>query len=90
MVQDPLETMAPPPGLYPISDGRRRGLLDLTRTRSRVLYDRRFQRRLETLEHLARRHQAHLITLSTTDAVGSALALALRARAAGRARGSAP
>jgi uncharacterized protein (DUF58 family) len=90
MVHDPLEATAPPPGLYPVSDGRRRGVLDLTRGRSRELYDRRFQTRLETLEVLSRRHQAHLLTLATPDPVGPTLALALRARAGARARGTTP
>jgi uncharacterized protein (DUF58 family) len=50
MVHDPLEARAPPPGLYPVSDGRRRGVLDLTRARRRERYDRRFAARLEVLE----------------------------------------
>lgn len=80
LVHDPLEAAAPPPGLYPVSDGRRRGVLDLTRRHGRERYERRFQARLEALEAVARRHQAHLLTLATTDPVGPTLALALKAR----------
>jgi uncharacterized protein (DUF58 family) len=89
LVHDPLEAAAPPPGLYPVSDGRRRGVLDLTRVQSRERYDRRFESRLETLELVARRHRAHLLTLATTDPVGPTLALALRARPGSRGRGAA-
>lgn len=87
LIHDPLEAAAPPPGLYPVSDGQRRGVLDLTRRGSRALYDRPFQSRLETLERLARRHRAHLIDLATADPVGPTLALALKARASARNRG---
>lgn len=90
LVHDPLEARAPPPGLYPVSDGRRRGVLDLTWAQGRERYDRRFAARLETLERLARRHRAHLLSLATTDPVGPSLALALRARAGARTRGANP
>jgi uncharacterized protein (DUF58 family) len=80
MVQDPLEAAAPAPGLYPLTDGRRRGVLDLRQARGRASYERPFHARLETLESLARRHRAHLIQLSTHEPVGSTLARGLRAR----------
>lgn len=89
LIHDPLEALAPPPGLYPVTDGQRRGVLDLRWRRSRELYDRPFRARVETLERLARRHQAHLIDLATPDPVGPSLALALRARAGPRTRGGA-
>jgi hypothetical protein len=90
LIYDPLEAAVPPPGLYPVSDGQRRGVLDLTRRRSRELYDRPFRVRLETLERLARRHRAHLVELATADPVGPTLALALKARAGARTRGGIP
>jgi uncharacterized protein (DUF58 family) len=88
MVHDPLEAAAPPPGRYPVTDGRRRGILDLTATRSRDDYDRRFAVRAETLEHLARRYRAHLLHLATDAPVGPALARGLRARAGTGAAGA--
>ena len=87
LVYDPLEAVAPPPGRYPVADQERRGVLDLTAARSRELYDRRFQLRLETLELLARRHRAHLLALGTDTPVGPTLARGLRARPGGRTRG---
>jgi uncharacterized protein (DUF58 family) len=79
-VYDPLEAAAPPPDLYPVSDGVRRGLLDLTGERNRRSYDARFRLRLDTLTAIARRHRAHLVTLATDRPVGESLALGLRAR----------
>ena len=90
LVHDPLEATAPPPGLYPVTDGERRGVLDLTRRAGRERYNRRFQDRLETLEHLARRYQAHLLSLATIDPVGPTLAMALKARPGVRVRGALP
>ena len=80
MVYDPLEAAAPPPGRYPVADGARRGILDLTGARNRDLYDRRFAQRQELLTLLTRRYRAHLIQISTEDPVGPNLARALRAR----------
>ena len=80
MVHDPLEAAAPPPGRYPVTDGRRRGILDLTGARSRTAYEERFAVRAQTLEHLARLHRAHLLHLATDEPVGPALARGLRAR----------
>jgi uncharacterized protein (DUF58 family) len=89
LVHDPPEAAAPPPGLYPVSDGRHRGVLDLTGRPSRERYNRRFQERLEILERLARRSRAHLLQLATTDPVGPTLALALKARPGVQPRGAA-
>lgn len=86
LVYDPLEAVAPPPGRYPVTDGPRRGILDMTAARSRELYDKRFQVRLETLERLARLHRAHLLSVATDEPVGPTLARGLRARPVGLAR----
>ena len=83
MVHDPLEAVAPPPGRYPVTDGLRRGVLDLTTARRRGDYEQRFAARAQTLERLARRHRAHLLQLVTDEPVGTALAKGLRARAGG-------
>ena len=86
MVHDPLESAAPPPARYPVTDGIRRGLLDLTGVRSRDSYERRYQTRLETLGLLARRHRAHLLDLATDVPVGPALARGLFVRPGANAR----
>ncbi len=85
-VQDPLEEQAPPPGLYPVTDGRRRGLLNTGGATRRQAWRDRFQAHRVTLEGLARHHQAHLLWLSTAEPVGPALALGLNPRRAGGGR----
>ena len=51
LVQDPLESELPPPGLYPVSDGRRLRLLDSgDRHLGRELADHSLQRRQEVSE----------------------------------------
>lgn len=88
LVHDALESAAPPPGRYPVADGARQapraevqtGILDLTSTRLRDAYQESFQRRLETVQRLARRDRAHLLRLATHEPVGPALARGLGAR----------
>ncbi len=80
MVHDPLEAAAPTPGRYPVTDGRRRGIMDLTGARNRNAYEERFAVRAQTLERLARLHRGHLLHLATNEPVGPALARGLRAR----------
>ena len=80
MIHDPLEALAPPPGRYPVTDGTRRGVLDLTGARNRADYEQHFAVRAQTLELLARRHRAHLLHLVTDAPVGPALARGLLAR----------
>ena len=82
LIYDPLEAAAPPPGRYPVTDGVRRGLLDLRGARTRETYEGRFAARAATLERLARQQRAHLLSLSTAEPVGPALARGLRARSA--------
>jgi uncharacterized protein (DUF58 family) len=98
MVYDALESAAPPPGRYPVADGRNQlsgaggiktgtAILDLTSAHLRDAYQGRFQQRLETLRQLARRDRAHLLRLATHQPVGPALARELGARTgAGAAR----
>ena len=76
-VYDPLEVEPPPPGLYPASDGRRRGLLDTAGAELCAAWRGRHQRRLETLGRLARRHRLHLVSLATDQPVGATLAAGL-------------
>jgi uncharacterized protein (DUF58 family) len=85
-VRDPLEEIAPPPALYPVTDGARRGLLDTTAARHRARWQARFADHLRLLEELARRHGAHLLGVRTDEPVGPALARGLRPRRNGGAR----
>ncbi len=85
-IRDPLEELAPPPGLYPVTDGLRRGLLDTSVEARRSAWQRRFRNHLEILEGLARQHRAHLLWLNTAEPVGPALARGLNPRRAGAGR----
>jgi uncharacterized protein (DUF58 family) len=85
-VRDPLEELAPPPGLYPVTDGLRRGLLDTGIAARRSAWQERFRDHLEMLEGMARQHRAHLLWLSTAEPVGPALARGLNPRRAGGGR----
>lgn len=83
-VHDPLEASPPPPGLYPVSDGRRRGVLD---TGSEALcrqWQQRFDQRRELLHSLGLQHHAHLIDLRTDWPVGQTLSQGLMPRRAHR------
>ncbi|MBK1731605.1 DUF58 domain-containing protein [Thiococcus pfennigii] len=82
-VVDPLERQAPPPGRYPVSDGRQIGWLDTRSAAARRAYAERFAEREARLVELTRRWPAHLVRLATDAPVGPALA---RGLAAGRAR----
>jgi uncharacterized protein (DUF58 family) len=83
-VHDPLEEQAPPPGLYPVTDGRRRGVLDTETAARRAAWHARFAGHVTLVEGLARRHRAHVLHLRTDDPVGPALSRGLRPRRGGR------
>jgi uncharacterized protein (DUF58 family) len=85
-IRDPLEERAPPPGIYPVTDGIRRGLLDTGVEARRSAWLRRFRDHMDTLEGLARQHRAHLVWLNTDEPVGPALARGLSPRPAGGGR----
>lgn len=82
-VRDPLEEIAPPPGLYPVTDGTRRGLLDTQGDDRRAVWHQRFADHLDLVEGLARHHRAHMLQLRTDEPVGPALSRGLRPRGAG-------
>ncbi|MFD2110888.1 DUF58 domain-containing protein [Thiorhodococcus fuscus] len=84
-VQDPIESSVPPPGRYPVWTEHERGMLDLTGAAARRAYEDYFAQQRDRLERLARRERVHLVSLTTEDSVGPALALAL---GAGRVAGS--
>jgi uncharacterized protein (DUF58 family) len=79
-VRDPLEEVAPPPGLYPVTDGVRHGLLDTKADGLRDTWHRRFADHVELVEGLARRYRAHFLELRTDELAGVALARGLRPR----------
>jgi len=87
-VYDPLEAHAPPAGLYPVTDGGFRGVLDTRSGVDRERYDQRLVARVGALERIVRSYGAHLLSLSTDEAVGTALqrGLGLWGTAPGRGR----
>lgn len=70
---DPLEVAAPPPGLYPVSDGPIRRLLDTGQASGREAWTRRFEGHLARLREVCQRHRAHLISLRSDQPLGDAL-----------------
>lgn len=83
-IHDPLESTAPPPGRYAVTDGERRGLLDTSGARLREEWYRRYADHVSLLEHLCQTYQTHLISLRTDQPVGETLHQGLTPR---RARG---
>jgi len=70
---DPLEMQAPPPGRYPVTDGRNTGYLDTTSARVRQQYEAFFRDHHARVRSLTQQHQIPLLQLSTTDDVIKAL-----------------
>ncbi len=85
-VYDPLEASAPPPGLYPVTDGSRRALLDTVGSVKRERWYQRFSSQVSLLEDLCLRYHGHLISLRTDQPVGETLAAGLRPRVGRRIR----
>ncbi|MCG6862427.1 MAG: hypothetical protein LJE70_14290 [Chromatiaceae bacterium] len=79
-IYDSLEAAPPPPGRYPVTDGRRRGLVDTAVETQRSAWFQRFSDRVSLLETLSLHHRAHLIALCTHQSVGESLSLGLRPR----------
>lgn len=82
-VYDPLEASVPPPGRYPVSDGKRNGVLDTGAAAVRERWNERFASHRELLAELARNHRAHLLELRTDRKVGESLQLGLQPRRGG-------
>lgn len=84
-VYDPLEREAPPPGLYPATDGQRRGHLDFSDPDLREAHQRRFEERAERVRSAFVDHRAWLLRLSTEhDPVDSVQRLLHARRRRGR------
>ena len=79
---DPLEAELPPPGLYPISDGHKQGLLDSADLALRQAYAREFTDRGEQLRSILTSYNAPLLTLGNHQPTASTLRTALRPKGA--------
>ncbi|UZK03289.1 DUF58 domain-containing protein [Venatoribacter cucullus] len=66
-ISDPLEQQLPPPGLYPLTDGQRRLLLDTASVSARQTYQQAFQQQLQQLREQLLQLQIPLLALSTAD-----------------------
>jgi len=64
-IEDPIERRAPPPGRYPVTDGRRFLALDTSTAAGRVAYEARLGVRREALERLCRRHGLRYLRVAT-------------------------
>lgn len=64
-VSDPLEAELPPPGLYAVTDGNTRRLLDSSDAALREQFHEQYLRRQQQLESLAARLRAGLINIAT-------------------------
>jgi len=65
MVYDPLEAEPPPPGRYPVSDGRRIVALDSGSEAAAAAHRRRFEQRWQGLQDLGRRYRMRSFQLTT-------------------------
>jgi uncharacterized protein (DUF58 family) len=85
-IVDPLELEPPPPGRYGISDGRLRGLLDLTDRAARRRYEQHFGAHHAAVRALTEGNGVPLVRCGTADDPAECLSrvLAVRGRAAAR------
>lgn len=77
---DPIETMAPPAGRYPVVDGERHAVLNTADADLRSAWQGRFAAHTARLDELARRHAAHRVALRTDQPIGQTLQLGLQPR----------
>lgn len=68
-VYDALEESLPAPGLYSITDGRRKGALNTFNWRARIRYREQFGERLRLIESELDRLQVPLLKIRTSDLV---------------------
>lgn len=66
-ISDPLEQQLPPPGMYAVTDGQRRLLLDTASASMRQTYQQAFQQQLQQLREQLLQLQIPFIALSTAD-----------------------
>lgn len=77
-IYDPIEEYAPNPGMYPVTDGKKRGILHTITAVQRNTWQQRFVQRKLLLENLTLRYQAHLLNISTTTPLRETLARGLK------------
>ncbi len=82
-ILDRLELEAPPAGVYPVSDGRQRGWLDISRRDRREIYHDLFTQRHRRLDEILKARAIPLLRLTTGDDVASSLRDWLRAPVTG-------
>ena len=66
-IADPIELELPPHGAYPISDGRRQGVLDLRSSAARTRYSEFLCNSEQRYAELCNRHGLTRMTLGTPD-----------------------
>ncbi len=69
LVYDALEESLPTPGLYSITDGRRKGALNTFNRRARIRYREQFAERMRLIESELDRLQVALLKIRTSDLV---------------------
>ena len=67
VIYDPLERALPPPGGYPVGEGRRRYFLDSHSARKRRQYQEKFQKRWQEIYGFCRQNGMGLIPCSTEE-----------------------
>lgn len=72
-ISDPLERSAPPPGIYPVSDGIEQRSLDISNRNKRRAYLQWCMQKSDMLITLARRYNVHQLSLDTAQPVAAAL-----------------
>jgi len=89
-ISDPLERSAPPPGIYPVSDGTEQRVLDISSRKKRRTYQQWCMQKFDMLTTLARRYNTHQLSLDTAQPVTAALRDGLHPRSvpAGRIVGA--
>lgn len=85
-IYDPVERVLPAKGMYTVSDGANRLVLDMADRHVRALHQAAFDTRYRLAQDMARRARAGWGEIATTDAVGATLRAALtRSRGVQRA-----
>jgi hypothetical protein len=73
LIYDPVEATAPPPGLYPITDGERFFTLDTAAANIAREHRSRFEEHRERVRGACRRHGARFMGLATDEPLTATL-----------------
>lgn len=79
-IYDPIEEYAPRSGTYPVTDGKRRSILQTANLKVRNNWQQRFSSRVHLLEDLALRYRAHVLNIATNAPLRETLARGLHPR----------